>query len=139
MDGRVARLHLERLAVLLGGGGVPPARDVDGGAAHGLLALEGARGARAHGLGGDRPRRHPDHVEDALAGRRVREELEGERLALGEELRGREARAGPEGGGRGQPGQSPRCFSSRSTAARSSGLNETRKGRGPSFLSTSTR
>jgi hypothetical protein len=45
----------------------------------------------------------------------------------------------PSGAGGGQPGHSPRCLSSRSTAARSSALNVTRKGRGPSFFSTSTR
>ena len=93
-------VHLERLAVLLGGGGVAAPRHVGGGPAHGLLPLEHARGARPHGLGGDRPRGDLDHVEDALAGRRVREELQRERLPLGEELRRREARAGAERGGR---------------------------------------
>ena len=132
-------VHLERLAVLLGRGGVPAARHVGRGPAHGLLPLEDARGARPHGLGGDRPRGDPDHVEDPLAGRRVREELQGQRLALGEELRGREARAGAERGGRRAARALAPLLSSRSTAARSSGLNVTRKGRGPSFFSTSTR
>ena len=96
----VVRRHLERLAVLLGGGGVAAPRHVGGGPAHGLLPLEHARRAGPHGLGGDRPRGQLDHVEDALAGRRVREQLQGERLPLGEELRRREARAGAERGGR---------------------------------------
>src|SRR5512139_3235958 len=50
VDGRVVRRHLEGLAELLGRGGVPAARDVGGGPAHGLLTLEGAPDARAHGF-----------------------------------------------------------------------------------------